>query len=379
MRRHIQHEIADKLTNEQTLSLIAAMDPDEAVDILQMLGVARQKTLLEELSSSAKEELGRLLKFDPETAGGLMTLDYIQVVKDQTIAETAKKFKLHEQRTGHLPTVLVLDGGRVVGYLPGHEFGFAKPSDKVHKYIKNIKTIRYDADYGEIVRMFRSNPHSKLIVLDESDNALGIIYSDDMLTLLKEKENETLYDFAGIRDEEDILDPARIKIRFRYKWLVINLATAFLAAFVVSLFDETINKNVLLAVYMPIVAGMGGNAATQTLAVTVRGITMRQITFQNFTRPLMAEISSGFVNGLLNGVLVFTVVMVINKDIAIASILGIAMIVNLVLAAFFGTIIPLVMKSLGKDPASSATIFITTATDVLGFLVFLGLATLVLN
>ena len=179
-------------------------------------------------------------------------------------------------------------------------------------------------------------------------------------------------------DEETVTDPATRKIQLRYKWLIINLGTAFLAAFTVGQFESVLSKFVLLAVYMPIVAGMGGNAATQTLAVMVRGIALKQIDLKTAYRTLRSELGSGLVNGLINGLLVAAVVLIMNGDVKIAFILAIAMIINLLVAAFFGTLVPLIMSKLKKDPAASATIFITTATDVLGFMAFLGLATLIL-
>jgi magnesium transporter len=181
-----------------------------------------------------------------------------------------------------------------------------------------------------------------------------------------------------VHDEELVTDTATMKVKHRYKWLIINLGTAFLASFTVSLFDETISKYVLLAVYMPIVAGMGGNAATQTLAVLVRGIALKQIEFRTAWPTLRREVSAGLLNGIINGIIVAAIVIVINHDYRIALILSLAMIVNLVVAGTFGTIVPLLMQKFGKDPAASATVFITTATDVLGFLAFLGLATLIL-
>ena len=188
-----------------------------------------------------------------------------------------------------------------------------------------------------------------------------------------------MYDFAGVHAEESVLDPAFYKIKLRYKWLIINLGTAFLAAFTVGLFEETISKFVLVAVYMPIVAGMGGNAATQTLAVLVRGIALKQITLKNAWPALRNELLAAGVNGVINGVIVAGVVLFVNNDIRMALVLAMAMLINLLVAAFFGTLIPLIMQRLGKDPAASATVFITTATDVLGFMTFLGLATLFLR
>ena len=215
-------------------------------------------------------------------------------------------------------------------------------------------------------------------MLNDAGDVLGIIYSDEVLKLIQQREASSLYDFAGISQEESVTDSAKRKIQNRYRWLIINLGTAFLAAGTIGLFEETLQKYVLLAIYMPIVAGMGGNAATQTLAVLVRGISLKQIELKTAWRPLRNEIGASLANGLINGVLVAAVVIIFNHDVRIAIILALAMIINLIVAAFFGTIVPLIMSRLGKDPAASATIFITTATDVLGFLAFLGLATAIL-
>jgi len=374
LNKHLKYQILCNLKEEQIIDLIKKLDPDEATDVLQLFDKNTQKNLLEKLSENIRKQISLLLKFDEETAGGLMTLDYIQVDINEEIFNTVKKFKIHEKRTGKAPEIIVLNQGKIVGYLPVYTFVFARPNEKVGKYIKSIKTIHHKASNRKVIEKFRNHPHKKLVVCDDQRNIIGIIYVDDILRVLKEKESCSLYDFAGVKEEEEVTDSFKLKIKFRYKWLVINLMTSFLAAFTVGMFEETLNKYVLLAVYMPIVAGMGGNAATQTLAVMVRGITLKQITLKNFLRPLIREIIAGLANGIINGLLVFTVVMLVNKNFLIALILAIAMIANLIVAAFFGTLIPLIMKYLKKDPASSATIFITTATDVLGFLIFLGLA-----
>ena len=379
LRKHLQYQVLRSLPEDSVITLLKALDPDDATDMLQLYDSRTQSKLLKELSEEIQNQLGLLLKFDQKTAGGLMTLDYIQVESDENISDTAKKFKLHEKRTGKMPEIIVLQEGTVVGYVPGYELGFAKPNEKVKDHTKLVRTIHHGATEQEVLDQFRRHPHNKLVVVDDVNNVVGIVYSDDVIKVLKEQEGASLYGFAGVSAEEDVADSAKLKFRFRYKWLVINLATAFLAAFTVSLFKETLNKYVLLAVYMPIVAGMGGNAATQTLAVMVRGIALKQVTFKNFLRPLGAELISAFFNGIINGVLVFMIVFFLNKNFMIALVLAVAMVANLLVAAFFGTIVPLIMKGLKKDPASSATIFITTATDVLGFLVFLGLAALLLK
>jgi len=338
-----------------------------------------QKIIIKSKFSEGAKNFLCFLQFDPETAAGLMNIDYVQVEATDTIASVAKQVKVHEKRTGKLPAILIMKTGKMLGYLPVHELGFGRPAEKAIKYIKKIKTIRHDADTEKVLELFRRFPHNKVVVMGHTGNVMGIIYSDDVLKVLHEKESASLYDFAGVNEEESVFDSAKIKIKYRYKWLIVNLATAFLAAFTVSLFDSTISKYVLLAVYMPIVAGMGGNAATQTLAVLVRGITLKQIDLKTMLRTLKNELGAGFVNGVINAVIVIAVVFIFNHDLMIGLVLGAAMIINLLVAAFFGTVVPLIMKKLGKAPASSATIFITTATDVLGFFVFLGLATLILR
>lgn len=379
LRKHVKFQILRALPRQNAIELLESMDPDDATDAIQLLDRPTQAEIIKQLSAKRKDELEILLSFDEHTAGGLMSLDYIIVNNKNNISQVSKKFKEHEKRSGKAPEIIVVEEGRIAGYLPGYELGFSKPGDLIKGHIKKLTTIHHGATHAQVLEAFRRHPHNKLIVLDDKQNPLGIIYSDDVIKILKEQEGATLYDFAGVKEDEEVTDSANLKIKFRYKWLIINLATAFLAAFTVGLFDETISKYVLLAVYMPIVAGMGGNAGTQTLAVMVRGIALKQIDSTNFLRPLTQELIAGFVNGLINGLLVFAIVAIWSHNILMATILLVAMIVNLLVAAFFGTIIPVIMKSLGKDPASSATIFITTATDVLGFLTFLGLATILLK
>jgi magnesium transporter len=379
LSKHLQYDILSHLHKEEIVQLMNHLDPDSATDLLQLLPRRRQDAIIRELDEQLANDITLLLPFDPDTAAGLMNLDYIQTDEHATVADIAKRFKTHEKRTGRLPTVILTKEGKITGFLPGHQLGFARPSERVNKYKRKIITVKHSASTDEVVDMFRVHPHDKAVVLGETGNVLGVIYSDDVLRVLKEQESASLYDFAGVREEEDVNDPARRKIKYRYKWLIINLGTAFLAAFTVGMFDEIINNYVLLAVYMPIVAGMGGNAATQTLAVMVRGIALKQVSFKTVKNTLKSEVGAGLANGFINGLLVAGVVYLLNRDWKIGLILAMAMVINLSVAAIFGTIVPLIMKSLGKDPAASATIFITTATDVLGFFAFLSLATIILS
>lgn len=376
---HVKHDLLVQLADQDLVEILEVIDPDEATDILQLVGRKKRERVLPLVSYSIKDSLSTLLEFDPETAAGLMTLDYISVSKQDKVDAVAKKFKKHEKTTGRPPVILVVEEGKLIGFLPGHELGFTPKNQKINRGVKRIQTISYAASHEEVIRLFNAHPHSKVAVLNDAGFVIGIIYSDDVLSIINENQASTLYDFAGVSSEESVTDSSAKKVKFRYKWLIINLATAFLAAFTVSQFEDVISKYVLLAVYMPIVAGMGGNAGTQTLAVIVRGIALKQISLSTALKTLKNEVFAGMANGLINGFLVAFVVLVKDHDAKIAFVLAVAMVINLVIAAFFGTLVPLIMSKLKKDPAASATIFITTATDVLGFLVFLSLATLVLG
>lgn len=378
LSKYVQAQLIGALKKEVIIPILEHLDPDDATDLMQILPKRKQKELLTEMTEELQNTLSILLQFDPKTAAGLMSLNYIQVEAKEKFKEFAEKINLHEKRTGKLPVILVLEEGKLIGFLPIKNLIFAKPEDPARNFIKKIATIRYDASSQSVINKILDNPHQKISVLNDSGNIMGIIYSDDVLRLLQEREASNLYDFAGVNNEETIFGSVKQKVKFRYKWLITNLFTTFLAAFVVSLFNETIAKNILLAIYMPIIAGMGGNSATQTLAVLVRGIALKQVELATVWPILKRELGAALVNGLINGLLVSIIVLYFNRDAKVALVLAVAMIGNLLIGGFFGTLVPLVIQKFKRDPATSATVFITTATDVLGFLLFLGLASLII-
>jgi len=376
---NVAKDIASKLSAPELVSLLEKLDPDEASAVIRFFSPKKQEKIVTELNEQLRADIGMLLSFEPDSAAQLMSLNYVFVDVADVITDVAKKVQQHEKRTGKLPTVLVLSQGELKGYIPGYVLGSLYPSDSVRDNYKSIPTIKYSATQKQVVRFFKKFPHSKAVVLGKNDNVLGIIYSDDILQLLDQQESASLYQFAGLDKEESIYDSTQRKIQFRYKWLLLNLGTSFLAAFTVSLFEGIIAKEVLLAVFMPIVAGMGGNAGTQTLAVMVRGLAQHDLGWPEILKTLLHEVGAGLVNGVINGIVVFTILALFYGHMLVGVVLGFAMVMNLVIASVFGTLVPVIMSKLGKDPASSATIFITTATDVLGFLAFLGLATVLLG
>jgi len=376
LSRHVRKKIIEELSNKEIIDLIRYLDPEDAAGLLRSAKNYQREKIIKDLGTEVKEKVEFLLKFNPRTAAGLMNLNYIEVKEDISFGELFEIIRKYEKETSRFPEILVVRNGFLKGELEGHFLFGKRKNEKIKKYVKKVPSIKYDKSEKEVIKLFQKHPRKEIVVLDENKSILGIIYSSDMLRLIKHSASD-LTSFAGVKEEEDIYDSALTKVKNRYKWLIINLGTAFLAASVVGLFQGTISKWVLLAVYMPIVAGMGGNAATQTLAVVVRGLALREIELKTASQALINEIGAGAINGLINGLIVAAVASLFNKSPLLGLVVGIAMIINLIIAGIFGTIVPLIMKKLGKDPASSATIFITTATDVFGFFSFLGLASLV--
>ena len=378
LTKHSKQTIIHSLTNKELLKILHYLDPDEATDLIQELSKKRQTQITKNLSSEIKEKVEFMLRFDPHSAAGMMSLDYIEIKSKLTFKQTSELVKRHEKRTGKVPTILVLKGSKIVGELRVHDLAIQKNSSKITPFIKPIRTIHYDAKTTEVITLFQHIPHKKVVVLHEDNSILGVIYSDDVLKNLQKQSAKSLYRFAGVEQEEDVNDPISSKVKNRYRWLIVNLATAFLAALVVSLFQDTISSFVLLAAYMPIIAGMGGNAGTQTLAIMVRAITLKEVKLQTGAKVIFKETSTGILNGIIIGLIITAIAFIFKQNMLIGAIAAIAMVINLAIAGFFGSVIPLIMKRLGKDPATSATIFITTATDIFGFFIFLGLASLVL-
>ncbi len=367
-----------RLRNEEILQLLKYVDPDETSEILRFVSPRRRKVLVRSLSEEIKGKVERLLSFHPHEAAGMMDLNYIQVPKGSTYAHVADDLTRHENLTGKFPVILAVEDGLLAGELHGHELVMHKPSDKIAGGLKPVATARFDLPEREVIRMFKAHPHTRIVVLDADETIMGVVFTDDVLRVMRVQQTQSLYDFAGVNQEENVHDSAMVKVRSRSLWLTINLATAFLAAAVVGLFSETIERTVVLAAFMPIVAGMGGNAATQTMAVMVRGLAMREIELSSGLRVVLNEIGAGFVNGALNGTIVAVIATIFNQNPMLGLVTGIAMVFNLMVAGAAGATIPMIMQKFGKDPATSATIFITTCTDVLGFFVFLGLASVLL-
>ncbi len=376
-----EHLIAD-LSRDELETFIDRLDPDEVTDVLGYTDEETREAVLATLDSERREKIEFLLSFDPESAAGVMSLDYVTVDETRDFPDVVERVRRFEDRTGRVPTIFVTEDGELQGELPGAALSVAdEETETISDYVQETPHIRYDREDEEVLEVFKQNRERSVAVLDEEEDILGVIHAEDLLRLLEEARGETLYEFTGVAEEESVLDGPGTKVRRRYKWLILNLGTAFMAAAVVGLFESTIAAVAILAAYMPVVAGMGGNAGTQAMAVTVRGISLGEVSLNTGKRVVFNEVAAGAVNGAITGVLVAVIAIAFSFGefgILLGVVIGISMVANLIIAGFFGAITPLSLDRLGYDPATSATIFITTATDVLGFFVFLGLAQAVL-
>lgn len=370
--------LLSKLSLKKIEQIISHLDPDEAANIIRNIDEKKRKKFIEIFNHDYKEKINFLLQFNPQSAAAIMSLNYILIDSSRKVKDIKKEVIKHEQKTGKFPELLITHKGQLIGELPGHELILKKENTPVKNHVKKVATIHSNTSHKELIHTFKIHRHQKIVVLDNQKLILGIIYSDDILKIIHQSHKKSLYDYAGVSNEEEVFDSAITKVKNRYKWLLIHLLTAFIAVFVISFFENTLESLVLLAFYMPVVAGMGGNAGTQTLAVVIRGLALKEITLQNSKKVIINEILAGTINGIINGVAVAIFAILFNQNILLGLILFLAMIFNLIIAGLFGAITPLILEKLGKDPASSAVTFITAATDIFGFLIFLGLASLLL-
>jgi magnesium transporter len=243
----------------------------------------------------------------------------------------------------------------------------------------DLITARVDMDQEEVARQVASYNLLAIPVVDEENKLVGVITVDDVIDVIKDEATEDIYRLAGVSTDERVFTPASESLRKRFPWLLVNLVTAFIAAGVVGIFQHTISAWVALAVFMPIVPGMGGNAATQTLTVIVRGLALGELTWANSRKALFKEILVGVGNGIATGIVAALAAWALIGQPSVGVLLFLAMIINLFVAGAAGTLIPLGLKALKVDPALASTVFITTFTDVCGFAAFLGLATMYLR
>jgi magnesium transporter len=362
----------------QAAEIVEELDDDDAADILGELDEARQEQILSAVEDRA--EVDQLLRYDEETAGGLMTT-YMVTVPDSATAEQAlEEIRRQAEEVEDFYQVFVVDAEhRLVGTLPFKDLVISRPERPVRSFMTEADIfVTPDLDQEEVARLMARYNLPSVPVVDDKGRLLGRVTFDDVIDVVEAETTEDLLKFGGVSPDEELAAGWRTSVRSRLPWLSVNLATAFLAGGVVYSFQHTIQRTLALAVWMPIIAGMGGNAGTQALAVTVRRLALGLIPVNVFTRVVGKEILVGVTNGMVIGLAVGVVAALMGEGPRLGLVVFLAMVGNLMVAGFAGAFIPILLERMGIDPAVASSIFVTTFTDVCGFLLLLGLAGLLL-
>ena len=361
--------------------IISEMSSDELVDLLGTLDEDEQNEIITNMNTEEVEEVKTLLSYDPESAGGIMATEFISIKETDTVNETINYLRTMAPDSETPYYIYVVDDLDVLkGVVPLRQIIVSTPDTLIKDImIENIISAPVDMDQEEVSHIFEKYGFMAIPVVDHNGEILGIITVDDVMEIMKEEYTEDMFRLAGLDEEEKVAGTVIGAIKSRLPWLLVNLVTATLAAKTVSLFENTIAQIVALATFMPMVAGMGGNAGSQTLTLIIRGIAIGEISYENQTGILKKEIAIGIINGLCLGLVVGVLGYFWVGSLAFGFVIGTAMLLNLIVATISGYLVPILLKKVGIDPALASAVFVTTVTDVLGFFFFLGLATIMLQ
>lgn len=361
--------------------IISEMSSDELVDLLGTLDEDEQNEIITNMNTEEVEEVKTLLSYDPESAGGIMATEFISIKETDTVNETINYLRTMAPDSETPYYIYVVDDLDVLkGVVPLRQIIVSTPDTLIKDImIENIISAPVDMDQEEVSHIFEKYGFMAIPVVDHNGEILGIITVDDVMEIMKEEYTEDMFRLAGLDEEEKVAGTVIGAIKSRLPWLLVNLVTATLAAKTVSLFENTIAQIVALATFMPMVAGMGGNAGSQTLTLIIRGIAIGEINYENQADILKKEIAIGIINGLCIGLVVGVLGYFWVGSLAFGFVIGTAMLLNLIVATISGYLVPVLLKKVGIDPALASAVFVTTVTDVLGFFFFLGLATVMLQ
>ena len=377
----LQKDILNKLPANAVANILNELESDNVLKIVSNLNKEKKLEVYEKIPLKEKQLIEEVLNIYPEdSAARLMQTEYCAVSPNWTVGETIDYLRENEDLPKEFLQIFIVDNfGKLIGSVP---------SSRVLRNPRNIKMdnimdrrpvlINGDLDKEEVGNLFEQYNLVSAGVIDRNKKLIGMITADDILTVVKEEGEEDVLKLAGVQDEE-VTDNAFKITKKRFIWLLINLFTAVIASRVIGLFDGNIEKVVALAVLMPIVASMGGNAATQTLAVTIRLLATKELTTDNLFKIINKEFCIGFLNGLFFSIISALFVFFWFYDFKLSILIGISMIINMIFAGLSGIIIPVMLEKYKIDPAIASTVFVTTITDVIGFLSFLGLASFVLG
>ncbi|MHB8534265.1 MAG: magnesium transporter [Sulfuricaulis sp.] len=376
----VRVDLVQRMDDEALIAAARTLDTDDIADLIPDLSDEVIAEILSALDKQDRQRLGSVLSYPEDTAGGLMNVDAVTVRENITLEVVLRYLRRRGELPEHTNQLFVVDrGDRVVGALPVARLltteTRARVSRVMERDVVKFATLAPDKD---VAAAFENYNLISAPVVDDNNRLLGRITVDDVVDVIRALADRQVMAPAGLSEEQDIFAPVARSTRQRAMWLGVNLVTAFIASWVIGLFEQTIEKVVAVAVLMPIVASMGGNAGTQTLTLVVRGLAMGTISESNARRVLTRELMIGAVNGLIWALVVALVTVLWFHHWLLGMLIGVAMIINLVFAALSGVLIPLLLRKFGVDPALASAVILTTVTDVIGFFAFLGLATLFL-
>tara|TARA_Y100001949_G_C15975920_1_gene326044 strand:- start:654 stop:2012 length:1359 start_codon:yes stop_codon:yes gene_type:complete len=374
----IQKELIAEISPEELIEIIADLELDEIVDILQTLPEITAENILAGMSQTDRKRIQEALVYPEDSAGGLMNTDIISVRPKHNLEVVMRYLRAQKELPQNTDQIFVVSRENVyLGSLPVSSLLVSDPTLNVRELMETeTKPLQVEWSDKDVSRLFEQNDWVSAPVVDEDTKLIGRITIDDVVDVIIEDADQNILGMAGI-EEDTFAAPARAA-RSRILWLSINLMTAFIASMTINLFKGTIDQIVYLAILMPIVASMGGVAATQTLTIMIRGLTLQQINFNNLNWLFKRELAVSIVNGILLSILVGGITYLWFKEIIISILISAAMIINLISSAIAGIFIPIILRKFNQDPAIAGSVVVTTITDVIGFFSFLGLATIFL-
>ena len=376
----VRDDLIGKMDDAQLVAAARTMDIDDIADLIPDLSDAVIAGILLAMDQQDRQRLDAVMSYPEDTAGGLMNVDTVTVRENLSLEVVTRYLRRRGELPEHTSRLFVVDrSDRLIGELSLSALLTADSQLRVSQVMKrDITKFQALTPDKEVSAAFERYNLITAPVVDERDRLLGRITVDDVVDVIRGEANRSVMARAGLSEDEDMFAPVARSTKNRALWLGVNLLTAFLASWVIGLFEATIVKVVALAVLMPIVASMGGNAGTQTLTIVIRGIAMQQITGVNAMRILTKELAVGLLNGLIWAVVVGTVAYFAYQTPMLGLVMGAAMVINLLAAALAGVLLPLLLRKFGVDPALAGTVVLTTVTDVVGFFSFLWLASLFL-
>jgi len=372
----VRERVIDQLGISHIAEAVAGLDTDDALDVVEELNADEQQEVLEALPAGERSLIEQGLSYPEDSAGRLMQREVVAVPMHWTVGQAID----YMRDTENLPTdffdlFLVDPLHNPVGTVPlSRVMRTGRDVELTDVMRKHIKIVPVEMDQEEVAFLFRQRDLISAPVVDGAGRLVGVITVDDIVDVIYEEHEEDIMRLAGVGEEDDLYSAVIDTMKSRFSWLLIHLGAAMIAAYVISFFAGTIEEMVALAVLMPIVATMGGTASVQTLTVAVRAIAMKELTMSNAYRTIGKEVAVGVLNGILFAILIGAVAWAWFGSPALGGVIGLAIVINLIVAGFTGSALPILLQRMGYDPAVASSAFLTSITDVVGFYVFLGLA-----